>query len=149
MRDSFSAVSKPNVASEYSLESSWRDLQDLHAFAPLSIQNFSQVSSNFFRNFTVLFWKVHWFFQKSCLKFTEFHVSLEFQHFLRKTGKRPEYVRFSNFLRFQNRSCRIFQKINCVLFSICACHPENYFPKVRKKLLKEVRIRTKSVLTLS
>ena len=27
---------------------SWRDLQDLHAFAPFSIQNFSQISSNFF-----------------------------------------------------------------------------------------------------
>ena len=45
---SFSAVSKPNFASKYSLESSWRDLQDLHAFAPLSNQNFSLTSSMFF-----------------------------------------------------------------------------------------------------
>ena len=58
----FSAVSKPNFASKYSSESSWRDLQDLHAFAPLSIQNFSQISSIFFafsqfcfQNFTDFF----------------------------------------------------------------------------------------------
>ena len=44
---SFSAVSKPNFASKYSLESSWRDLQDLHAFAPLRPQYFSKFSSNF------------------------------------------------------------------------------------------------------
>ena len=60
-KGSFSAVSKPKFASKYSLESSWRDLQDLHAFAPLSIQNFSQISSIFFRMFTDLFWKVHCF----------------------------------------------------------------------------------------
>ena len=35
-------------SAKHSLESSWRDLQDLHAFAPRSIQNFSQISSNFF-----------------------------------------------------------------------------------------------------
>ena len=35
LKGSFSAVSKPNFASKYSFESSWRDLQDLHAFAPL------------------------------------------------------------------------------------------------------------------
>ena len=32
---SFSAVSTPNVASKYSLESSWRDLLDKHIFATL------------------------------------------------------------------------------------------------------------------
>ena len=48
LRGSLSAVSKPNFASKYAFESSRRDLQDLHAFAPLSIQNFSQISSNFF-----------------------------------------------------------------------------------------------------
>ena len=47
LRGSFSAVSKPNFASKYSLESSWRDLQDLHAFAPLRPQYFSKFSSNF------------------------------------------------------------------------------------------------------
>ena len=48
LRGSFSAVSKPNFVSKYSFESFWRDRQDLHAFAPLSIQNFSQNSSSFF-----------------------------------------------------------------------------------------------------
>ena len=48
LRGSFSAVSTPIFASKYSLESSWRDLQDLHTFAPLRSQNFSQKSSTFF-----------------------------------------------------------------------------------------------------
>ena len=33
---------------KYSLESSWRDLQDLHAFAPLRPEYFRKFSSNFF-----------------------------------------------------------------------------------------------------
>ena len=45
---SFSAVSTSIFTSKYSLESSWRDLQDLHTFAPLRSQNFSQTSSTFF-----------------------------------------------------------------------------------------------------
>ena len=49
LRGSFSAVSTPVFASKYSLESSWRDLKDLHTFAPLRSQNFSQNSSTFFR----------------------------------------------------------------------------------------------------
>ena len=36
------------VNTKYSLGRSWRDLQDLHAFAPLSIQKFNQNSSNCF-----------------------------------------------------------------------------------------------------
>ena len=66
-RDSFSAVSKPNFAIKHSSESYWRDLQDLHAFAPLesnrktmksafaplSIQNFSQISSHVFAFFII------------------------------------------------------------------------------------------------
>ena len=44
--DSFSAVSKPNFASKYSLESSRRDLHDLHFFATLQSQQFSRFSSN-------------------------------------------------------------------------------------------------------
>ena len=49
LRGSFSAVSTPIFAIKYSLESSWRDLQDLHTFAPLR----SQISANrqhFFAN---------------------------------------------------------------------------------------------------
>ena len=47
LKGSFSAVSKQNFASKYSLESSRRDLQDLHAFAPLRPQYFSKSSSIF------------------------------------------------------------------------------------------------------
>jgi len=48
-----SALSKPNLARKYSLESSWRDLQDLHAFAPLKPQYFSKISSIFFGVFNI------------------------------------------------------------------------------------------------
>ena len=37
-----SAVSTPNFASEYSFESSWRDLQDLHTFYTLGLQSENQ-----------------------------------------------------------------------------------------------------------
>ena len=84
LRGSFSAVSKPDFASKYSLESSWRYLQGLHAFAPLSIQNVSQSSSNFFafsqlylQNVTAFFkklYKIHqfwWKFYRISAFFTE------------------------------------------------------------------------------
>ena len=45
---SFSSVSRPIFASKYSFFSIFRDLQDLHTFAPLQIQNFSKFSSTFF-----------------------------------------------------------------------------------------------------
>ena len=88
------------------------------AFAPLSIQNFSQISSNFSlwkTKFIILFskCKFHWFliFSKKLSKIHEFNFgenSPEFQHFLRK---RPKSVRFSNFLRFRNGNWRIFQSM--------------------------------------
>ena len=46
-RVSFSAVSTPKFASKYSLESSCRDLQDVHAFAPLRPHYSRKFSSNF------------------------------------------------------------------------------------------------------
>ena len=55
LNGSFSAVSKPIFASKYSLESSWRDLQDLHAFAPLRPQYFSKFSSRIFEIFSQFF----------------------------------------------------------------------------------------------
>ena len=61
LRGSFSAVSTPIFASKYSLESSWRDLQDLHTFAPLRSQNFSQKSSTFFREWINEFPIFHFF----------------------------------------------------------------------------------------
>ena len=47
LNGSFSVASKPIFASKCTLESSRRDLQDLHAFAPLRRQYFSKISSNF------------------------------------------------------------------------------------------------------
>ena len=67
-------------------ESSWRDLQDLHVFAPLeslSIQNVSQISSNFFA-ISQLYFQKFTDFPKKLSKFTNFDErSPEFQHFLR------------------------------------------------------------------
>jgi len=48
-----SAVSTPIFASKYSLESSSRDLQDLHAFAPLRPQYFNKIWS-FFSVFNII-----------------------------------------------------------------------------------------------
>jgi len=45
---SFSAVSTPQIARVGAFFSIFRDLQDLHSFAPLRIQNFCKISSNFF-----------------------------------------------------------------------------------------------------
>ena len=50
-KGSSSAVWTPYFASKYALESSRRDLQDLHAFAPLGPQYFRNLSSNFFAFF--------------------------------------------------------------------------------------------------
>ena len=63
---------------KYSFESSWRDLLDLLAFAPLSIQNFVKL----FHIFTVLFPKNHGLFPLSCLDFTNFDENYpKFQHY--------------------------------------------------------------------
>ena len=45
LADSLSAVSKPNFLTRYSLESSWRDLSDVHSFAPLGRQKINKFSS--------------------------------------------------------------------------------------------------------
>ena len=45
--DSFSAVSTPIFASTYSFFRIFRDLQDVHSFAPLQSQQFSKFSSIF------------------------------------------------------------------------------------------------------
>ena len=76
LRGSFSAVSTPIFASKYSLESSWRDLQDLHTFAPLRSQNFSQKSSTFFREWKMNFRFFFIFCVKFCYFFCEFFMKL-------------------------------------------------------------------------
>ena len=60
LNGSFSAVSKPIFASKYSLESSWRDLQDLHSFAPLRPQQFSKISSQSLAIFSQMSSKIRW-----------------------------------------------------------------------------------------
>ena len=63
-RSSFSAVSTPIFASKYSFESSWRNLQDLHAFCTAQHSKCQLTSVKLLRIFSILFWKFHWFFQK-------------------------------------------------------------------------------------
>ena len=62
LRGSFSAVSTPilQVNTKYSLESSSRDLQDLHAFAPLRPQYFRIFRQNF-AHFLAKFAKIRYF----------------------------------------------------------------------------------------
>ena len=109
LRGSFSAVSTPIFASKYSLESSWRDLQDLHTSAPLRSQNFSQKSSTFFREWITNFRFFHFscrnlhffceFLMKFCPDFAtnsreKWRVSI-FQSNLRKhIRKLPKFLKF-------------------------------------------------------
>ena len=51
---SFSAVSTPQIARVGAFFRIFRDLQELHSFAPLRIQKFCKFSSNFLE----IFWKV-------------------------------------------------------------------------------------------
>ena len=98
---SFSTVSKPMFARKYSLESSWRDLQGLHAFAPLRPQYFSKTSS--------IFWAFSTLEMLKCLKslifessslvklvFTDFHemsnVECRMSRMVRKTPWTPSKV---------------------------------------------------------
>ena len=118
------------INKKYSLESSWRDLQYLHAFAPwgsnlktkknascFCTAQHSKFQPNFvkrFRTFTFLFQKVTDFFDffpKSCVKFTNFYENYPewFQPFLRKL---PDYVRFSNFPVNSQRKLSNFQKMS-------------------------------------
>ena len=72
LRGSFSAVSMQTFASIYLLESSWRALQDSHTFPPLRLQNFSQKSSTFFRewkNELNVFRRILHFFCEMLMKF--------------------------------------------------------------------------------
>ena len=85
-----------DFARKYSLERSWRDLQDFHAFAPLRPQCFRIFSSNFFA-----------FFDKNLQKF----VILEFfslifaqilMNFCRNFADNLENVEILNKLIFRN-----------------------------------------------
>ena len=119
LRGSFSAVSKPNFASKYSLESSWRDLQDLHVrlytYASFGYtllhRSAFKISAKFrqtfshVHNFILIIWL---FFSKMLSKIHEFGWTFSWisQDASRKM-KWPKSVRFSNFLRFCYGNCRI------------------------------------------
>ena len=105
LNGSFSAVSKPNFASKYSLESSWRDLQDLHAFAPLRPQYFIE----FFGVFKIRLTKKFDFFQTSSwfsLIFMKF--ARIFLDFLENAEKRCNYSTFLDFDSILSWLCRRF-----------------------------------------
>ena len=77
---SFSSVSKPIFATKVSFCSIFRDLQDLHSFAPVETQNFYK---NSYENL-LIFSKKSTFFIKFIVFRTGFDEnSLEFQHFFR------------------------------------------------------------------
>ena len=96
LKGRLSAVSTPNFARKYSLESSWRDLQDLiiHAFAPLRPQYFRKISSNFFAFFGKIsnFSKFRYFrilFIDFCSDFYE--ILSEFRRYFRKCWNFPKF----------------------------------------------------------
>ena len=80
-----------------SLESSWRDLQDLHAFAPFRPQYFRKKSSNFFAFFGKILQKLpikfFKFFIEFCSEFDE-HF-LEFRKYFSMV-KNLEFFEFSS-----------------------------------------------------
>ena len=130
LRGSFSAVSKPTFESKYSFESSWRDLQGLHAFAPLESNwktaqpQHSKIQPNFvklFQTFAISFRiKNHWFyfdfFQKVVHNLRKIHkiwwkLSGISAIFTEKSLQKTNTSSVLKFLRFRNLNCRIFQKI--------------------------------------
>ena len=75
LEGSFSSVPKPIFATTYSYFSIFQDLQDLHTFAPLRIQNTRKSSSNFFWIFDRISAKNHDFstiFIEICSDFDDF-----------------------------------------------------------------------------
>ena len=96
LRGSFSAVSMPIFASKYSLESSWRDLQDLHTFAPLRSQNFSPKSSTFFRE---------WIMNFRCFSLSSSNFAIVAANFL------WNFVRISRQILEKSDVCRFFNRI--------------------------------------
>ena len=121
LRGSFSAVSTPIFASKYSLESSWRDLQDLHTFAPLRSQNFSQKSSTFFRE-----WIMN--FRFCSISSSNFAFFCEFlmkfcPEFATNSRKEWRVSLFNQICEGKIKSCRKFWHlwklfITCVLFIV-------------------------------
>ena len=94
LRGSFSAVSTPIFASKYSLESSWRDLTDLHTFAPLRSQNFSQKSSTFFREWILNFRFCFIFYVEFCIFSANFLWN--FVRISRQIPEKSDVCRFCN-----------------------------------------------------
>jgi len=103
LRGSFSAVSTATIATKYSFFQDFRDLQDLHSFAPLRSQNFSKKPSKFLPE-----WKWNFIFQ--------FRFSMRFAIFLRKFDEiLPEFHRnvqeMTNCLDILGKSARKILKM--------------------------------------
>ena len=73
LRGSFSAVSTATIATKYSFFQDFRDLQDLHTFAPLRSQNFSKKPSKFLTE-----WKWNFIFHsRFSMKFAIFRRNFD------------------------------------------------------------------------
>ena len=93
LQGSFSAVSKPNFANKYSLESSRRDLHNALLCTVLQSQNFSQKSSTFFRDWIIEFPIFFNFFVEFCIFSAKFWWI--FFRISRQTPEKSEVCRFS------------------------------------------------------
>ena len=103
-------IEASNFASKYSSESSWRDLQDLHAFAPLRPQYFSKFSSKFFGVFKIRhaekfdFFQISSWFSLIFMKFCRI-----FSDFFEKRCNYSKYLDFNSILAWLYRIIIFFR----------------------------------------
>ena len=100
LRGSFSAVSTPIFASKYSLE--WRILR--HSFPPLRLQNFSQKSSTFFREWKNEL-KIFRFFRRILHFFCE--ILMEFCRNFAASSRKCLYCRGNSWFLEWNFCCHL------------------------------------------
>ena len=100
LESSLAAVSTPIFATKASFFSIFRELHDLHTFAPLQSQNFQNFAQHFGENFEIFkssFAKFCWYVLKSVIFRREFH------------GFLPEFRRISAVLMKLTLQCSEFQ----------------------------------------
>ena len=109
--DSFSAVSKSIFVSKYSLESSWRDLQDLHAFTPFD-SNLETMHRSEFENSAKLVFAfcgfITFIFKNSPIVYR--FLSKIHQRLWTISGISAMCTETFSFLRFRNENCWFFRK---------------------------------------
>ena len=134
LRGWFSAVSTPIFSSKYSLESSWRDLQDLHTLHRSDLKIAAKSRQHFFANEQMNFRFFHFlrqilhfvceFFMKFCPDFAtnsrkEWYVSL-FQSNLRKQiRKLPKCLKSAKIIQYSPFSQSSFQTVYQFFRKIC------------------------------